>query len=79
MRDFDADNFIRPGYGNIDPIVQAWMTGSCISKMPVEAVIEGSCGTEAITGTCPKRSRQPARNGGLFFCPVPTSPIAKRA
>ena len=27
MTDFGADNFIRRGYGNSDPIVQAWMTG----------------------------------------------------
>ena len=27
MTDFDADKFIRLGYGNPDPIVQAWMVG----------------------------------------------------
>jgi len=27
MTDFDADNLIRPRYGNFDPIAQAWMAG----------------------------------------------------
>jgi hypothetical protein len=42
MRDFDADNFIRPGYGNIDPIVQAWMvgiTGGIIVAVIVSTVV----------------------------------------
>ena len=27
MTDFDADNFVRSGYRNLDPIAQAWITG----------------------------------------------------
>jgi hypothetical protein len=40
MTDFDADNLMRPGYRNSDPIAQAWITG-VIGGLVVAVVISG--------------------------------------